>query len=100
MNEFLPNVVSLANYKERYQESKFRKNYDNYLKLLKNEELEHEVNFLLDEFSHDNYGNEFFLKGEMILGEIAIRVEQPLASSIQNMAKILTQEKSKSTLDS
>lgn len=97
--QLLSNVVSLKDYQKKTKESKFRQNYDRYLKLLKNEELENEVNYLLDEFSDDNYGNEFFLKGEMILGEIAGRVDQPFAGSIENMTEILKAKNPKSILD-
>lgn len=92
-------MVSLSDYQKNFKESKFRNNYDRYLKLLKNEELEHEVNFLLDEFSDDNYGNEFFLKGEMILGEIAGRVDEPLAGTIETMTEVLKTIKTTSISD-
>lgn len=92
-------MVSLSDYQKKFKESKFRNNYDRYLKLLKNEELEHEVNYLLDEFSDDNYGNEFFLKGEMILGEIAGRVDEPLAGTIETMTEVLKTIKTTSISD-
>jgi hypothetical protein len=66
-------VVSLGAFKEFKDAQRSEESYGRYLKTLGNSQLETEVNFLLEEFSGDNYGQDFFAKGKLILKEITSR---------------------------
>ncbi len=69
------NVTSLSEFRERKELWKTHEGYQSYLRSLANSQLEVEINFLLDECSHDAYGKEIFQKGHLVLGEIASRAD-------------------------
>ena len=82
------NVVSLNEFKELQEIKKSEESYGRYLKTLENSQLETEVNVLLEEFSGDKYGKDFFNKGQLILKEISKRAEPQVRTKIE----ILNQE--------
>lgn len=49
--------------------------YKRYLSTLANGQLESEINFLLDEFSQDSYGKDFFFKVRLVQSEIVSRAD-------------------------
>jgi hypothetical protein len=77
------NVVSLNEFKELQEIKKTEESYGRYLKTLANSQLESEVNALLEEFSDDKYGKDFFTKGQLILKEISKRAEPPVRAKIE-----------------
>lgn len=79
------NVVSLGQYKENTLLRKSQQQYKEYLGGLDHSQLESEVNFLLQEYSTDLYGKDYFLKGQMILKEIAGRTNGEWSSKISEM---------------
>lgn len=83
------NVVSLGQYKENAQLRKSQEQYKDYLGSLSHSQLESEVNFLLEEYSHDLYGRDYFLKGQMILKEIAGRTDGEWSNRIDEMQRNL-----------
>lgn len=81
------NIVSMGEFKELKEMKKIEESYKRYLKTLGNSQLEIEVNVLLEEFSGDVYGKDFFSKGQLILKEITSRAQQPIKSKIENLTK-------------
>lgn len=81
------NIVSLGEFKELKETRKTEEAYGRYLKTLGNTQLEIEVNALLEEFSGDQYGKDFFCKGQMILKEISSRAQGPVKAKIEKFSK-------------
>jgi hypothetical protein len=79
------NVINLGEFKELKELKRSEEMYGRYLKGLPNSQLETEVNSLLEEFSGDTYGKDFFAKGQLILKEITERADQPVKKSIETM---------------
>jgi hypothetical protein len=81
------NVISLGDYKETKELQRCEETYIRYLKTLGNSQLEVEVNVLLEEFSGDVYGRDFFSKGRLILNEISLRAQEPVRTKILNISR-------------
>lgn len=77
----------MGEFKELKELKKIEDSYRRYLKTLGNSQLETEVNVLLEEFSGDVYGKDFFSKGQLILKEITERAHQPMKSKIEKLTK-------------
>lgn len=77
------NVVDLNEFKELKETRKSEETYGRYLKSLGNTQLEIEVNHLLEEFSNDDYGNDFFSKVRMSLKEISSRASGQVKAKIE-----------------
>jgi hypothetical protein len=77
------NVVDLGAFKELRELRRSVENFEKYLKTLSNTQLETEVNFLLDEFSSDKHGKDFFSKSQLILKEIKSRAHRFVKPKIQ-----------------
>lgn len=77
------NVVNLGEFKEQKEIRKSEEAYKGYLKTLGNSQLEIEVNSLLEEFSGQVYGREFFSKGQLILKEISSRTHEKVRKKIE-----------------
>lgn len=77
------NVISLGKFKEQREIRRNEDSYKLYLKSLGNTQLEIEVNALLEEFSGDSYGNDFFSKGQLILKEITSRAHLSVKKKIE-----------------
>lgn len=76
-------VVNLVDFKELKETRRCEESYGRYLKGLANSQLEIEVNALLEEFSGDTYGKDFFSKGKLILKEITSRADRPVQGNIE-----------------
>lgn len=81
------NVVNLGEFKELKELKHTEEAYSRYLKTLGNSQLEVEVNALLEEFSGDAYGKDFFIKGRLILNEISSRAAHPVKTQIESLTK-------------
>ena len=79
------NIVDFSDFKEFRENKKAASAYGKYLKTLANSQLEGEVNNLLEDFSLDNYGKDFFNKGQLILQEISARADHPIRAKIDAM---------------
>lgn len=77
------NVVDIGEFKEQKEIKKSEDAYRGYLKTLGNSQLEIEVNSLLEEFSGQVYGREFFTKGQLILKEISSRTHEKVRKKIE-----------------
>ena len=81
------NVVDLGIFKEQKEIKRAEDAYRLYLKTLANSQLEIEVNHLLEEFSGDLYGKDYFSKGRLILKEISSRATGPVKAKIESLNK-------------
>lgn len=81
------NIVSLGEFKQLKESKRNEEIYKHYLKTLGNTQLEIEVNALLEEFSGDTYGRDFFSKGQLILKEISSRAATPVRKKIEILTK-------------
>ncbi len=80
-------IINLEEFKENKELKKCEHSYGRYLKTLSNPQLEIEVNALLEEFSGDSYGKDFFSKARLILKEITSRAQGPIKNKIESMAR-------------
>ena len=60
-------VVSINEWKDLKEIKRSEESYKRYLSTLANSQLEIEVNALLEEFSGDSYGKDFFAKGQLFV---------------------------------
>lgn len=81
------NVINFGDFKELKEVQRCEETYGRYLKTLANSQLEVEVNALLEEFSGDVYGKDFFSKGRLILNEISSRAAVPVRTQIEKMSR-------------
>ncbi len=80
-------VVNLGEFKELKDAQRCEESYGRYLKTLGNSQLEIEVNSLLEEFSGDSYGHDFFAKGKLILKEITSRAHGSSKTKFEELSK-------------
>lgn len=80
-------IVNFGEFRELKEIQRVEESYNLYLKSLGNSQLEIEVNSLLEEFSQDIYGKDFFSKGKLILKEIAYRAHGPVKTKLENLSK-------------
>ena len=81
------NVFSMGEFKELKEIRRAEETYGRYLKTLPNSQLEIEVNSLLEEFSEDLYGKDYFSKAQMVLKEITCRAAGPVRTKIEKFTK-------------
>jgi hypothetical protein len=81
------NVVRMNDWKDLKEMKRSEESYQRYLETLANSQLEIEVNALLEEFSGDSYGKDFFTKGQLILKEITSRAHGPVRDKIQEFTQ-------------
>lgn len=79
------NVVAMEDFREMREIRRSQEIYKRYLATLGNTQLESEINFLLDEFSMDTYGHDFFFKVRLVQNELANRADDEWKSKIQNI---------------
>lgn len=79
------NVVVMDDFREMREIRRSQENYKRYLATLGNSQLESEINFLLDEFSMDTYGHDFFFKVRMVQSELVSRADDDWKGRIQNI---------------
>jgi hypothetical protein len=77
----------MGEFKELKEIKRAEESYGRYLKTLCNSRLETEINALLEEFSGDVYGKDFFSKGQLVLKEITSRAEYPVNKKIESLTK-------------
>lgn len=79
------NVVDFSFFKNAKVQGNQAKVYELYVKSLSNSQLEIEVNNLLNIFSEDNYGEDYFTKGKLILKEISNRTHHQVRPKLEEM---------------
>ncbi len=77
------NVINLRDPKNYQEIKKVNSTYGLYLKGLNNSQLESEINFLINEISHENSDLDTLQKGKLILKEITSRVDTETKAKIQ-----------------
>ncbi len=81
------NVVKMGDFREMLETRRSQDSYKRYLSTLANSQLESEINFLLDEFSLDSYGQDFSSKVRLIQSELVSRADQDWKDRILNLTK-------------
>lgn len=80
-------VVSIEDARKLRHLKDKEKEFKNYLKSLKQNQLEHEIDYLLNEFDSSNNKQESILKSAMLLDELASRVDvESMSISINEFA--------------
>jgi hypothetical protein len=79
------NVVMMGQFREMRETRRSQDNYKRYLSTLANSQLEGEINFLLEEFSLDTYGHDFFYKVRLVQTELVSRADDDWKVRIENM---------------
>ncbi len=79
------NVVSMDEFCEMREARKVQENYKKYLVSLANSQLETEINYLLDEFSLDTYGKDFFSKVRLVQNELVSRADDDWKVRIEQL---------------
>jgi hypothetical protein len=75
----------MGQFREMRDTRKSQDNYKRYLTTLVNSQLESEINFLLEEFSMDSYGQDFFYKVRLVQSELVSRADDDWKIRIENM---------------
>jgi hypothetical protein len=84
-------VIMIGEFRELRETRRSQENYKRYLSTLENSQLESEINFLLEEFSMDSYGKDFFYKARLVQSELVSRADDDWKVRIENMnQEILT----------
>jgi hypothetical protein len=81
------NVVTMDEFRDLRETRRSQENYKRYLSTLGNSQLETEINFLLDEFSLDSYGKDFFFKVRLVQSEIVARADDDWKVRIEQLNK-------------
>lgn len=79
------NVVDLSRFKMAKTQKAQGKIYEKYVRSLSDSQLEVEVNQLLTIFADDNYGDDYFLRGKLILKEISNRTHHQVRPKLEKM---------------
>ena len=79
------NVLMMEQFRELRESRRAQDNYKRYLSTLANSQLESEINFLLEEFSMDTYGQDFFFKTRLVQSELVSRADEDWKVRIENM---------------
>lgn len=75
-------VIDLAALKEKRLLQRSLDDYSAYLKTLAIGQVESEAQYLLEEFSGQNFGPDYLHKVQLLLGEIADRADHTFATAI------------------
>lgn len=78
-------VIMMGEFREMREMRKSQANYKRYLSTLENSQLESEINFLLEEFSMDTYGKDFFYKTRLVQSELVLRADDDWKVRIESM---------------
>lgn len=81
------NVVMMGEFRESREVRQSQDNYKKHLSTLANNQLESEINFLLDQFSLDTYGQDFFLKVRLVQNELVSRADVDWKVRIEDINK-------------
>lgn len=81
------NVVMMGDFREMRETRRSQDSYKLYLSTLANSQLEGEINFLLEEFSMDTYGKDFFNKVRLVQSELVLRADDDWKGRIQALTE-------------
>lgn len=83
-------VVSLEKKREEFYKIKSKREFEGYLKQLKDHELRYEADFILDNIDFRESDKDFLEKGAMLLDELAQRTqESSLSTKIEELSQAL-----------
>ena len=81
------NVVMMGEFREMRETRRSQDGYKRYLSTLQNSQLESEINFLLEEFSLDAYGTDFFYKVRLVQSELVSRADDGWKTKIESLTR-------------
>lgn len=80
-------VIDLSLVREKRLKAKTKDEYNSYLDSLTVTQLEIEAHHLLEEFSNQNYGDDYPVRVQLLLNSMADRAEGSFKSAIQHMSR-------------
>ncbi len=81
----MQNIIDLTTVRQQRARIKTQAQYMDYLKSLTLSQLESEANHLLEEFSEQNFGDDYTMRVQLLLGHMAERAEGPFKEAIKGM---------------
>ena len=75
-------IIDLAALKEKRNMQRSLDDYSTYLQSLALSQMESEAQYLLEEFSGQNFGPDYLQRVQLLLSEIAARADHTFASAI------------------
>ncbi len=81
----MQNIIDLETVRQQKAKLKTLAQYMGYIKTLSLTQLEVEANHLLEEFSDQNFGDDYTLRVQALLGHMAERAEGPFKEAIKGM---------------
>jgi hypothetical protein len=84
------NIVSLVQVRAKAELDKKRKSYQRYLKSIKDDQIEHEVDYLLR--GSDQVGDDLMMMSHLILEEISSRTTGEVKHEISQMSSQLKEK--------
>lgn len=86
-------VVSIAQKRAEFQFRQKENEFKNYLSKLKLNELRHEANYIIERAGEEDLGDEFLLKGALLMEELARRIEgDKMAGQVAQFADTLKEK--------
>ena len=87
------NLLSLDEARSKRVIKQTVQGYKEYLGTLRFEQLPYEVRYLIDEFKAHQYGQDYFMKGQLVLQELALRsTDDKSRALIEKMGPELAQQ--------
>jgi hypothetical protein len=87
------NLLSFEDAKSKRVFKQTVQGYKEYLKCLPFEQLPYEIRFLIDEFKSHQYGQDYFVKGQLVLQELALRsTDENCKVLIEQMGPVLAKQ--------
>lgn len=88
--EKMTKVISIEDLRKKKEIESKQKHFKLYLSKLKTNELQYEANFIINRIKDEDQGIDFYLKGALLMDELALRIEQEgMATTIRNFSKKL-----------
>ena len=81
----MQNIIDLDRIRQQRQKLKTQAQYLKYLESLSLSQLEAEANHLVEEFSEQNFGDDYTLRVQGLLGHMAERAEGSFKEAIKGM---------------
>jgi hypothetical protein len=79
------NIIDLTTVRQQRAKFKTQVQYTDYIRTLSLTQLEAEANHLLEEFSEQNFGDDYAMRVQLLLGHMAERAEGPFKEAIKGM---------------
>lgn len=81
----MQNIIDLNTVRRNRQKLKTQAQYTSYLEGLSLSQLEAEAHYLVEEFSEQNFGDDYTMRVQKLLTHMAERAEGPFKEAIKGM---------------